>query len=624
MIVFKGGIMGKNGQPPAKKSKLRVRDRLFNNAIDILAKGSQAGLEGIAKNNPASYIIPLFYSILYPEREGEEEANTATLIGVPEPIKNFTARVKELGTINQLLNNKPKTSEECSSIVALTNDVKNMKLNSTTSASISGLGGIGKTQLALMYAKLYARDYNYVTWLNAEQLSASFKTLVGNPEINIKIKDVNGLDKTDSNIAQELYRFLQKQKKKNLLIFDNVEDYETIREFLPHQSLDNDLHILITSRYQNWDKVAEKIELKMFSEEEAENFIKKELNIVTVKDVDELLKLVNEPEGEWSLVLTEKDIQNFIKNIEEYTKDENIKEHIQSMKDFLQEYKEASYTLNKQSPLVQQIEGLLKCSKADPSIVYDKDIKELNEKLQGLPLALQQAVTYIKHQQNVKPNFGIKDYLEKYNKSYKEAEKLLSCNLHNDPYMKTVMTTWKITLDKIEKEEAGKEAIRTLNVMAYLVPDNVPTNIFSELVGDQKLIDAINLLRSYSMINQGSKADLSNIHRLVQEVIRIDLKSKWKEEEALNDAFNVLNKTYNTRTDQQYDINNKDYKTMSAVLVCMHASNHDSLHERIVQLFESLINKEKERTRVSKEENDVIKNGKLFLKYAAQENNGEC
>ncbi len=257
--------------------------------------------------------------------------------------------------------------------------------------------------------------------------------------------------------------------------------------------------------------------------------------------------------------------------------------------------------------------------------LYGKGIEELAEKLQGLPLALQQAVAYIKQQRILDSSFGIKDYLEKYDKSYKEAERLLSYDLHknnNDPYMKTVMTTWKVTLDKIASDtKYGKEAIRILSVMAYLVPDNIQNSMFSRLVEENKVAGPINLLRNYSMINQGSKSDLSNIHRLVQEVLRIDLKSKRKEEKTLEDAFSILDKKYNTRSGQQYNISNKDYKTMSAVLICMHASGYDSLHKRIEQLFESLVKKEKEQTRVIKEEKEIINNGELFPRYAVQEKN---
>lgn len=219
----------------------------------------------------------------------------------------------------------------------------------------------------------------------------------------------------------------------------------------------------------------------------------------------------------------------------------------------------------------------------------DEEAEKLHEKLQALPLALQQAVAYIKQQRTVGSNFGIQDYLKEYDK---KAEKLLSYDLNennNDPYMKTVMTTWKVTLDKIENDtKCGKEAIRILSVMAYLVPDNIKNSIFSRLVEENKVTGAINLLRNYSMINQGSKVDLSNIHRLVQEVLRIDLKSKRKEEKTLEDAFSILDKKYNTRSGQQYDISNKDYKTMSAVLICTHAMQYPKLQKKVQNLFSSL------------------------------------
>ncbi len=436
----------------------------------------------------------------------------------PQTVENFIGREKEMQDL------EANFKKNCSMQVL------------TSQVSITGLGGIGKTQLAAKFVEKNKEEYKNNFWIDAEKycMTDSFRQLAKKTEVSLQTKE--GKEKNVKCLANDVYEKLNNEK--TLIVFDNVDDYDSVKDLLPSPD-HNEIHVLITSRYNKWENTGvHPVELGVFTPKESIGFIKKELKIDN-----------------------------------------------------------------------------------------DKEAEKLHNKLQGLPLALQQAFAYIKQQRTLNSNFGIQDYLEKYDKSYEETERLLDLNLNecnNDPYMKTVMTTWKVTLDKIANNtECGNEAIRILSVIAYLVPDNIQNSMFSRLVEENKVAGPINLLRNYSMINQGSKADLSNIHRLVQEVIRIDLKSKREEEIVLSNAFDVLNKRHNTRSNSELSISNEDYKTMSAILVCMHASNHDSLHERIVQLFKSLINKEKEQTRAIKEGKKIINNGESFLRYAVQENNVE-
>lgn len=446
----------------------------------------------------------------------EREQELDKLFGIPKPIPNFVKR-EELEELSE------NFKKNCSTQVV------------TSRVSIVGLGGIGKTQLAVKFVERNKGEYKDNFWIDAERycITDSFKQLAKKMEVSPLIK--GGEEKSAKRLANDVYAKLNNQK--TLIIFDNVDDYDSVKDFLPYSDYDK-INVLITSRYNKWENTGvHPVQLGVFTPKESKEFIKKELKI------DD-----------------------------------------------------------------------------------DEEAEKLHNKLQGLPLALQQAIAYIQQQWNVDSKFGIKDYLKEYDK---EAEKLLDYDLHeknNDPYVKTVMTAWKVTLDKIEKDTTcGKEAIRILNVMAYLVPDNISNAILSKLsnIDTSKAASAINLLKNYSMINQGSKSDLSNIHRLVQEVIRIGLKSKQKEETVLSDAFDVLNKKYNTRSSNQLSINDKDYKTISAVLVCIHASQHNSLHERILELFKSLVAEEKEQSLIVMDTEEIVKNSNFFIKYAVQGNNVE-
>lgn len=107
-------------------------------------------------------------------------------------------------------------------------------------AAFQGLGGLGKTQLAVEYAHRYRDEYpNGVIWLTADQnidaqlIELSEKARRVAPESEHKYK----LD-----IAQQRLRTYSDC----LLIFDNLEDIETIKNYLPEQPAVP--HILVTSR----------------------------------------------------------------------------------------------------------------------------------------------------------------------------------------------------------------------------------------------------------------------------------------------------------------------------------------------------------------------------------------
>ena len=95
--------------------------------------------------------------------------------------------------------------------------------------SISGLGGIGKTQTALEYAYRYANEYEAVLWVQAdsrEVLVADFARLA--LTLNVLEKE-----ETDSfRMITAVRRWLEKHGPW-LLILDNADDLAIASEFLP-------------------------------------------------------------------------------------------------------------------------------------------------------------------------------------------------------------------------------------------------------------------------------------------------------------------------------------------------------------------------------------------------------
>lgn len=110
--------------------------------------------------------------------------------------------------------------------------------------SICGLGGVGKTQLALNYANLSRGLYDAIAWIQADtqtklvQGLAAFASKLGLPK-----KEGGGED--DYQSVQKVRDWLNNSEKTFLIIFDNLEDVHILSQIWPTS---NKGSIIITSR----------------------------------------------------------------------------------------------------------------------------------------------------------------------------------------------------------------------------------------------------------------------------------------------------------------------------------------------------------------------------------------
>jgi hypothetical protein len=110
---------------------------------------------------------------------------------------------------------------------------------------LHGLGGVGKSSLALEYAHRHwvAEDYGLVWWVTATQ-PAAVGTQLGTLLAAQLEADVEGRDSVAMTQA-----VLAARAEPWLLVMDNAQSPDAVREFLPPAGSG---HVLITSRNPNW------------------------------------------------------------------------------------------------------------------------------------------------------------------------------------------------------------------------------------------------------------------------------------------------------------------------------------------------------------------------------------
>ena len=132
--------------------------------------------------------------------------------------------------------------------------------------AISGLGGVGKTQLAVEYAYRHASEYDVVWWLRAEEpalLAADFAELAFALRLRARTEP-------DQRLAVEAARRWLAQNSGWLLIFDSAREPAHVAPYLATSGAG---HGIITSRHASWRGLAIPVALRGLAREDSVSFL---------------------------------------------------------------------------------------------------------------------------------------------------------------------------------------------------------------------------------------------------------------------------------------------------------------------------------------------------------------
>jgi tetratricopeptide (TPR) repeat protein len=150
----------------------------------------------------------------------------------------------------------------------------------TQSHALSGLGGIGKTQIVIEYAYRHALSYSAIFWIGAETV----ETIIAD---YVRIAEVLQLPKHQEVDQQQVVAAVQHWLSTHrdwLLIWDNVEDLELLSRFMP---IVRQGAILITTRMRALGMLAQSFELPVMAQEEGMLLLLRRAKILSPEAIPE-------------------------------------------------------------------------------------------------------------------------------------------------------------------------------------------------------------------------------------------------------------------------------------------------------------------------------------------------
>jgi tetratricopeptide (TPR) repeat protein len=174
-----------------------------------------------------------------------------SFIGVPPRIATFTGRANELDRLDAILmRDKPAAVTQAS----------------VGRAAVQGMGGVGKTSLAIEYAHRFRGLYAGVCWCPSETRTGLLSALAG---LAVTLGSATAEEADVEKAAKAALRRLAEQRATWLLVYDNVPAPDAITDLLPSAGA----RVLITSRFSDWSELADDVALDVLPLEEAVAFL---------------------------------------------------------------------------------------------------------------------------------------------------------------------------------------------------------------------------------------------------------------------------------------------------------------------------------------------------------------
>ncbi|MBY8340144.1 FxSxx-COOH system tetratricopeptide repeat protein [Streptomyces spinosirectus] len=147
--------------------------------------------------------------------------------------------------------------------------------------ALHGMGGVGKSQIAIEYVYRHSREYRLIWWVPSEQESQIVQSL-------IELGEQMGLQVgSEMSAVPAVLDALRRGEPYSdwLLVFDNAENPKEVRKYFPS---DGPGRIVVTSRNSQWSTDVSSLEVDVFAREESVALLRRRSQNLPDEAVDHL------------------------------------------------------------------------------------------------------------------------------------------------------------------------------------------------------------------------------------------------------------------------------------------------------------------------------------------------
>lgn len=182
------------------------------------------------------------------------------------------------GHVPEVWGHVPQRNRNFTGREALLDDMRSHLTSPVTAVlahALYGMGGVGKTQLAIEFAYRYSGDYDLVWWVPADQTALVRSSLAAlAPRLKLEIP-AGRLEDAVTAVLDALRR--GEPYDRWLVIFDNADQPEALRGLIP----EGPGQVIVTSRNHRWQAHADTVEVNVFARAESLEFLSRRVPGIT-------------------------------------------------------------------------------------------------------------------------------------------------------------------------------------------------------------------------------------------------------------------------------------------------------------------------------------------------------